>query len=109
MNVRVFTTKGIPPKGAWVLGEAPFRAKRHEYGPPYRVTSAAAACRTHNETGGREVALSSARGSRRGVAYWPKNVISAGFGLPQPVTRSKPVTDVKLPDLPLVMSWKYVA
>ena len=31
------------------------------------------------------------------------------FGLPQPVTRSYPVVDEKLPDVPLVMSWKSVA
>lgn len=31
------------------------------------------------------------------------------FGLPQPVHRSKPVAAEKVPQLPLVMSWKYVA
>lgn len=31
------------------------------------------------------------------------------FGLPHPVTRSYPVTAEKLPDVPLVMSWKSVA
>lgn len=33
----------------------------------------------------------------------------APFGLPQPVTRSYPVTAEKLPEVPLVMSWKSVA
>jgi len=38
-----------------------------------------------------------------------KSVISpVVFGLPQPVHRSKPVADEYLPQLPLVMSWKYV-
>lgn len=36
-------------------------------------------------------------------------VIRAGLGLPQPVTRSYPVTAEKLPDVPLVTSWKFVA
>ena len=31
------------------------------------------------------------------------------FGLPHPVTRSYPVVDEKLPEVPLVMSWKSVA
>lgn len=29
------------------------------------------------------------------------------FGLPHPVTRSKPVTAEKLPEVPLEMSWKF--
>ena len=32
----------------------------------------------------------------------------APFGLPQPVTRSKPIAAEKLPEVPLVMSWKSV-
>jgi len=36
-------------------------------------------------------------------------LISAGpLGLPHPVTRSYPVVDEKLPEVPLVMSWKSV-
>jgi hypothetical protein len=35
--------------------------------------------------------------------------IKAGFGLPHPVTRSYPITAEKLPEVPLVMSWKSVA
>ena len=31
------------------------------------------------------------------------------FGLPHPVTRSYPFTAEKLPDFPLVMSWKLAA
>lgn len=31
------------------------------------------------------------------------------FGLPHPVTRSYPVTAEKLPEVPLVMSWKSAA
>ena len=36
-------------------------------------------------------------------------LIRAAVGLPQPVTRSKPVTAEKLPEVPLVMSWKSAA
>ena len=36
-------------------------------------------------------------------------VIKVGVGLPHPVTRSKPVTAEKLPEVPLVMSWKSAA
>lgn len=35
--------------------------------------------------------------------------ISPEFGLPHPVTRSYPVTAEKLPEVPLVMSWKSAA
>jgi hypothetical protein len=101
MNVRLFATKDIPPTGARAPGEPVFREKCHAYAWPYRSKTIA-----RRRTGGRELALSSARRSRRGATYFVRNVISAGFGLPHPVTRSKPVTDVKLPDLPLVMSWK---
>lgn len=36
-------------------------------------------------------------------------LISVTVGLPQPVTRSKPVTAEKLPEVPLLMSWKSAA
>lgn len=36
-------------------------------------------------------------------------LISPLFGLPHPVTRSYPVTAEKLPEVPLVMSWKSAA
>jgi len=38
--------------------------------------------------------------------YGASVVIKEGVGVPQPVTRSKPVTAEYLPDVPLVMSWK---
>ena len=51
MNVRAFTTKDIPPKGAWVLAEAAFRAKCHEYGLLYRATCAVTACSARQRDG----------------------------------------------------------
>ena len=38
----------------------------------------------------------------------PESAIRPAFGLPYLVTRSKPFTAAKLPDVPLVMSWKFV-
>jgi hypothetical protein len=43
------------------------------------------------------------------VATGASASIRPAFGLPQPVTRSYPVTAEKLPDVPLVMSWKSVS
>ncbi len=61
-------------------------------------------CTTETEPGDAEIA-------KLGVGEVPP--LSAlikpiPFGLPQPVTRSYPVTAEKLPDVPLVMSWKSV-
>ncbi len=45
-----------------------------------------------------------------GVVACPRSALSrpTPLGLPQPVTRSYPVTAEKLPEVPLVTSWKSV-
>ena len=63
-------------------------------------------CATETEVGEAEIA-------KFGVGEVPPPASAlikpTPFGLPQPVTRSYPVTAEKLPDVPLVMSWKSVA
>lgn len=47
---------------------------------------------------------------KSGVEPMPvRALIKPVFGLPHPVTRSYPVTAEKLPEVPLVMSWKSAA
>ena len=53
--------------------------------------------------------LGEAESVKHGVEEPDQRVIRpVVFGLPQPVHRSKPVAAEKVPQLPLVMSWKYV-
>ena len=56
-----------------------------------------------------ETAVGEAEMVNAGVCVVPpvSAAIRPAFGLPHPVTRSKPLTAAKLPDVPLVMSWKF--
>jgi hypothetical protein len=58
-------------------------------------------CATETEVG-------DADNVKLGVVDCPRSALSrpTPLGLPQPVTRSYPVTAEKLPEVPLVMSWK---